>query len=49
MDNQWQYLVYVDSKKLHPAKLMLEFDVLGREGWELVAVTGVRYIFKRPR
>jgi hypothetical protein len=46
----WEYRLWSPGVRaaLNDTKLQAQLTELGREGWELVAVDGSQYVFKRP-
>jgi len=45
---KWEYQVLVTDGESDAATRLEELDGLGSEGWELTAIQGAWYIFKRP-
>lgn len=46
---QWEYLVHENGKVQHKGPIKGKIAELGRDGWELVAITGIdNWVFKRP-
>ena len=46
---EWEYKVVTEPPNLSPLTLQGHLAALGIEGWELVFILGLMFIFKRER
>jgi len=47
--NQWEYAIFVGSQHMTPTALGDQLTKHGADGWELAAILGLMFIFKREK